>query len=82
MAGSINSHSPEFFGTYSIEWLIVLPLSGMTNFYSSANLTNSESSDTSFFSAGGKGTNLAQQVNVMEIAMIKHMLRIFMNLNN
>jgi hypothetical protein len=44
---------------YSIEWLIVLPLSGMINFSSSANFTNYGSSNTDFFSGCNRPTLLA-----------------------
>ena len=49
IVGDTNSHYPEFFGIYSIEWLMVLPFSGMMNFFYSANSTSSELSDTVFF---------------------------------
>jgi hypothetical protein len=49
MVGSTNSHSPSFLGMYYIEWLMVLPLNGIINFYSSANFTNYGSSNTDFF---------------------------------
>lgn len=42
-----------------MEWLIVRPLRGITNFYYSANFTNYESSKTDFFSGSGKNTFLA-----------------------
>lgn len=49
IVGSINSHSPSFFGIYYIEWLIVRPLNGIINFSYSANFTNYGSSSTDFF---------------------------------